>query len=232
MRQGVRGASYHHVQDAVRGRHREAACHRFSRGPRIRPVRIETRFVYQVVRTARCRRHHARGVVRPLDIDGQLGDALVTVRVLHGVPDVIALVEGRRQRLGRRTAVVQRISPAAIAVLHEVAVGRQRGDCRTVVVPGSAPAHEGRRGVCPHGVVAQHVAVQAARHVFSDRTTQLISGLGHIVFDMDQEAAGQGASAACGLQDAGEIQGQQFVVIAITQRMIQRLDQVELIAAI
>ncbi len=49
---------------------------------------------------------------------------------------------------------------------------------------------------------------------------------------MDQEAAGQGASAACGLQAAGEIQGQQFVVIAITQRMIQRLDQVELIAAI
>ena len=199
LRQGVGRSPYHHIQNPVRGRDREAAAHRLRVGRRIGPVRIEARLVHQVVRPRRRRRHHARAVIRPLDVDGQLGNALIPIRILHRVPDVVAQVRARRQRLRGRLAIVQHIGPGAgDRVLGKGTVTVQRGDRRSVVMPARAPPHEHRRGVRPASVVAQHVAIQAARHILGQGPPCVIGGRRHIVeYHHIQAGAGAVAIAIC-----------------------------------
>ena len=162
LRQRKHGATDHHGGNAIGRRHRKRAVGGLGVRRRVRAGRLQTRLVHRRIRTVRHRRLHAGTVVRAGDGDGQRGWARVTVGVRHGVVQRVAQAVRRRQRLRRRTAVVEHVAPRAIAVLRERAVGVQPGNRRRI---SRTPAHKHPRRVRTTGVVAQHIATDAAHAV-------------------------------------------------------------------
>ncbi|MNQ92676.1 hypothetical protein D3C85_1081070 [compost metagenome] len=56
-------------------------------------------------------------------------------------------------------------------------------------MPARTPAHKDRRGVGTHGVVAQHIAVQAAGHILGGGAARVVVGRRDIVQDHGVQAA-------------------------------------------
>ncbi|CAJ1847626.1 hypothetical protein LHJMPILO_02567 [Aeromonas veronii] len=107
-------------------------------------------------------------------------------------------------------------------------------------MPGSTPANKHRQRIGTRCIIAQHIATQATRRIFGDRTTLVVGGGRHIIFHVDgktpcREATCQWVSVTIGGgQYAREVDAHAcrlFTVITIRCRMVQLTTQGKAVAA-
>ena len=199
LRQREGRAAHRHRGNAISRGNRKRAADHFARVAVERRIRQlvapvhQGRFVDGGGRSTRRLHRHALRVVGSLDGDGQLRRTLIPVRIRHRVVQRVVRGARRRQRLRRRKAVVQRVAPAAVRVLHQRAKTVERGDRRHV--PGtSTPARKlcrlRRRRVRSLGIVAEHIAAQRVARVLGHRATRIVHRQRHVVHHLDCETTG------------------------------------------
>ena len=174
LRQRERGATNHYFLDAVRRRHRERPRGLLGIRTRIRSVRVQTRFIDRAVRTARSRRLHRRIIIRTVHGDRQLRLAAVPVRILHRVPQLKGRMVGRRQRLGIRIRIVQRVAPGPVSVLYQRAVRVQPVNRGRVVLARRRPAVKNLRRVRTGCVIRQYIARDKTRRILGHRLRPVV----------------------------------------------------------
>ena len=195
------------IDSETAGEYLGVACR--SRTGRLAATDRQTLFIHRRIADGQ---HWRAGILA--DVDGQGRRVCVVVTILECVGEHVCCPD-RDRRSGQRVAVLAIRAHGQVAVL-----ARDREATRRVAVGAAIEADDlaDRRVVCPLDVSPRttgtargtqpgdDVAGDRGEHPF-DGAVSIVVGHWHIVFDMDQEAASQGASAASGLQDAGKIQG-------------------------